>query len=401
MHALMLHNRYLWYGGEDLSFAMEIDLLRRHGWDVTPYEEINQRVESLGLLRTAARTIWSLESYRRVRSALRAKRYDIVHVQNFFPLISPSVYYAARAERVPVVQTLRNYRLLCPASTLMRNGQICESCMGRSFAWPGVVFACYRNSRPGTAVVAAMTSAHRALGTWERMVDAYIALTQFGRDKFIKGGLPANKIFVKPNYLDPDPLPGKGSGGYALFVGRLDEQKGIRNLLDAWQRPGPRLTLRIVGDGPLAQLVAAVAERRTNVEWLGRRPAGETLDLIGDAAVLLVTSESYEGQPRVIIESFAKGTPVMASGIGAMAEMIEDGKSGMLFRPRDTAELAKCADWAATNPDALHRMRRHTRAKFETEFTANRNYGMLMDIYEAARRCSARAVLQGKESEGS
>ena len=385
MRALMLHNRYQWPGGEDISCALEIALLRSHGWEVTAYEETNDRVKSLGGLRTAARTIWSAETYHRVRSELRAKRYDVVHVQNFFALISPSAYYAARAEKVPVVQTLRNYRLLCPASTFMRQGRVCEDCSGKWFAWPGVYHACYRDSASATAVVAAMLAVHRSLGTWSRAVDAYIALTSFGRDKFVGAGLPANKMFVKPNYLHPDPGPGPGKGGYAVFVGRLDEQKGIPNLLAAWQRSNRRLRLRIIGDGPLAPLVAQAAATDQSIEWQGRLSAAETLDVIGNADFLVLTSESYEGQPRVVVEAFAKGTPAVISDLGAMSEMVESGETGILFRPREPDELAAHLNWAMTHPDEMMRMRPKARAKFEADFTPERNYRLLMDIYDSAR----------------
>lgn len=393
MRVLMLHNRYLGQGGEDVSFAMEIDLLRAHGWEVTAYEENNERIAELGLTRTAVNTIWSQETYRRVRAELARANYDIVHVQNFFPLISPSVYYAARAERVPVVQALRNYRLLCPASTLMREGRVCEKCLGKTVAWPGMLHACYRQSRAGTAVVAAMLASHWLVGTWSRLVDAYIVLTRFGRDKFIAGGLPPDRIFIRSNYLHPDPKPGRGGGEYAIFVGRLDEQKGVRNLLAAWQKPGRRLPLRIVGDGPLRSLVTEAAGRCASIQWLGQRTGGEALDLIGDAAFVILPSESYEGQPRVIIESFAKGTPVIASRLGAMAEMVEDDHTGFLVRCGDPEALAERADWASGHPKELRRMRQNARAKFEAEFTAERNYERLLGIYAAARKRAGLAPL--------
>ena len=212
MKIFMVHNRYRDSGGEDLSFRMEVDMLRSNGCHVETLVEDNERVDQLGQVRTAMRSIWSPEIYRRVRAALRKQRFDVLHVQNFFPLISPSVYYAARAENVPVVQSLRNYRLICPAGTLYRDGKICEDCVGRIVPWPGVRRACYRNSIFGSSVVGGMLAVNHGLGTWFNMVDAYIAMTETMRDKFVQGGFSREKIFVKSNFLDPDPLPGRGDG---------------------------------------------------------------------------------------------------------------------------------------------------------------------------------------------
>ena len=209
-------------------------LLGENGCEVDYYEEDNERIKNTALLRVAAETTWSQASYRKIRRQLQAWPYDVVHVQNFFPLISPSVHYAARAEGIPTIQSLRNFRLLCPQATFFREGKVCEDCLGKSVPWPGVMHACYRQSRPATGALAAMLGVHRALGTWSRLVDVYIASSEFARDKFIEGGLPAERIVVKPNFVHPDPGLGRGDGGYALFIGRLSPEKGIGTLLATW-----------------------------------------------------------------------------------------------------------------------------------------------------------------------
>ena len=385
MRVLMLHNRYLERGGEDVSFEKEMALLREKGCEVTPYEENNQRIKNLGLFRTGIQATWSRDTYRRVRKQLRERRYDVLHVQNFFPLISPSVYYAARAEDTPVVQTLHQYRLLCPVGTLFRAGRVCEDCLGKAFPWPGVLHGCYRNSRAASGAVATMLSLHRMRGTWENLVDVYIALTNFGRDKFIGGGLPAERIMVKPNFVFPDPQPGPGDGGYALFIGRLVPEKGIETLLAAWQRLGGRIPLKIVGDGPLAPRVADAAKRVPGVQYLGWQPSPEVLSLMGEAEFLVLPSSWYEGgQPIVAIEAFATGTPVIASRLGAMAEVIDHGQSGLLFHPGDPDDLVSQVDWALRHGAQLSSMRARARSEFEMNFTAERNYHLLMEIYEAA-----------------
>ncbi|MCC2663159.1 MAG: glycosyltransferase, partial [Geminicoccaceae bacterium] len=226
----------------------------------------------LSKLRLALKTVWSSESYHILRHRLKERKYDLVHVQNFFPLISPAIYYAARAEGVRVVQSLRNYRLLCPSAVLFRDGQLCQECVGRSVAWPGIVHACYRGSRGGTATVAAMLAFHRQLRTWERMVDVFIALTAFARDKLVEGGLPADKIVVKPNFVADDPAPGTGTAGYALFVGRLSPEKGLGTVLEAWQRLRGAIPLKVVGEGPLCASAEHAAAQGPGIEYLGRRP---------------------------------------------------------------------------------------------------------------------------------
>ena len=186
----------------------------------------------------AVSTVWSQSAYRALRAQLRERHYDIVHVHNFFPLISPAVYYAAQAEGCSVVQTLHNYRLSCPAAIFYRDGQVCEDCLGKAVPWPGVLHGCYRGSRAGTATVAAMLAGHRLIGTWRSKVDLYIALNEFMRQKAIAGGLPAERIVVKPNFVGHDPGVGDGRGGFALFTARLNPEKGVPELLAAWRRLG-------------------------------------------------------------------------------------------------------------------------------------------------------------------
>lgn len=393
MKILMAHNRYLESGGEDISFRMEVEMLRRHGCDVLTYEEDNERIERLGGLRTAARSIWSPETFRNVRSILRETHCDIVHVQNFFPLISPSIYYAARAEGVPVVQSLRNYRLLCPTGTLNRNGKVCEQCLGRAFPWPAVRWGCYRDNGVASGVVGTMLAVNRAFGTWAHTVDAYIALTEIMRKKFVQGGLPADKVFVKSNFLHPDPSPGAHDGDFALFVGRLTPEKGVETLLNAWKQIGDDMPLKVVGAGPLESVVTNGA-CPSSVAFLGWRPEAEVLRLMGSARFVIIPTEWYEGQPRTAIEAFAKAAPVIASNIGAMAEMIDDGRSGLLFTPGNADELAAKVRWALCHGDELAAMGVRGRAEYERKYEPDMNYGRLKEIYMRAiasrRRPAAR-----------
>ena len=249
MHILSIHNNYQIRGGEDVSREAEESLLKEMGNSVSVYQEHNDRVAAIGAARMAVRTVWSTESYNIVKQKLKNSNCDLIHVQNFFPLISPSVYYAAKSEGVPVVQTLRNYRLLCPNGLFFRDGKVCEDCVGKFVPYPGVMHNCYRENKAASGAVATMITFHRTMRTWTEMVDIYISLTEFARQKFIAGGIPADKIVVKPNFVNPDPGVGEGSGGYALFVGRLSVEKGLDTLLAAWEHLGGKMPLKIVGDG--------------------------------------------------------------------------------------------------------------------------------------------------------
>lgn len=384
---LKVHTHYQQPGGEDQVFSTEVAILRQRGHHVVDLTFHNQELDRMPPWRQGAVTLWNQEAYRRVMEIIRAHRPDLVHVHNTFPLASPAVVHAAKAEGVPVVMTLHNYRLLCVNALLFRHGQVCEACMGR-LPWRGALYGCYRKSRAASAVVGGMIALHRALGTWN-LVDRFIALTEFGRQKFIEGGFPPEKIVVKPNFVHPDPGPGEGRGGYALFVGRLSPEKGLGTLLRAWERLGGKMHLKIVGDGPLAPEVQEAQKRIPGVEWLGRKAPEEVYALMGEAAFLVFPSEWYETFGRVAIEAFAKGTPVLAAHIGAVGEVTEDGRTGLHFRPGDPEDLAAKVEWLLARPTELARMRKEARAEYEAKYTAERNYELLMAIY--------RGVLEGRQ----
>lgn len=381
---LLVHNYYQQPGGEDEVFVGEGRLLEERGHAVARYAVHNDAVRGVGRARLAAGAVWSRASYRALRALIRAERPDVVHVHNTMPLISPSAYFGAAAEGVPVVQTVHNYRHLCANGLLLRDGAPCHACVGRRVGLPGVVHACYRGSRAATATVVATNALHRAAGTWSRRVGVYVALTEFARRRLLEGGLPAERLVVKPNFVDPDPGAGRGAGGYAVFVGRLAPEKGVRTLLAAWRALGAALPLRIVGDGPLAPEVARAAAEIPGVTWLGRRTPAEVLALVGDAACLVCPSEWYETFGRVIAEAFAAGTPVVASEIGALAELVRVGETGLLFPPGDPAALAAAVRRLLGDPPRLARMRVAARHEFEQRFTADRNYDALVRIYDLA-----------------
>ena len=259
MRILLCHNHYQHSGGEDRVFWDEGTLLESHGHEVTRFTMHNDVIDEIGRLDLLKKTLWNTDSANRLRSLIRQQQPDVMHCTNLFPLISPAVYYVAKDESVAVVQSLHNYRLICPKAQFVRDGKVCEKCLGKSIAWPAIRHACYKDSRSATAVVVAMLAFHRRKKTWAKMVDRFITPTQFVKEKYVEGGFPAEKIDVKPNFVIPDPGPGSGGGEYFVFAGRLSPEKGLDTLLDAWSKLPSDLNLKIVGDGPMAGQVQRAA----------------------------------------------------------------------------------------------------------------------------------------------
>ncbi len=389
MNILLVHNTYQQPGGEDVVFAQEHRMLKNQGHRVHVYQRSNFEVNEFAGLRKiklAQNTVWSFETRREFLGLLHWQKPDVVHVHNTFPMISPSIYSACSEAKVPVVQTLHNYRLLCPAATLFRDGKVCEECITSSLL-RSIEHRCYRKSQGATAATAFMLAFHRRRGTWTRDVSCYIALTNFSKDKFIEGGLPPERIFVKPNFVDPDPGARTGDGDYALFVGRLSPEKRVSTVLKAWKYLRIPVPIRVIGGGPdqLDLERQAARDNLPNVRFLGQVPRGETLAAINKARFLVFSSEWYENFPMTIAEAFACRTPVIASRLGAMAEIVGDGYSGLHFNPGDSEDLARKVEWAWTHPAEMRAMGENARKEYESKYTAANNYPRLMEIYERAK----------------
>ncbi|MBV9086230.1 MAG: glycosyltransferase family 4 protein [Acidobacteriaceae bacterium] len=385
MKVLLVHNYYQLPGGEDVVFARHRDLLKSFGHEVLEYVRTNDELKHCNSWQypaAALKTIWAWDTVRDLRHILAREKPDIAHFHNTFPLVSPAAYYACRDAGTKVIQNLDNARLICSGGTLTRHGLPCEECVGTT-PWRGVLHACYRNSRIQTGVVAATMSFHRHCGTWTNQVSTYLASTEFYRSKFIQGGLPSSKIVVKPHFVTPDPGPQYG-GSYALFIGRLAPEKGVDTLLAAWESLGS-IPLKIRGEGPLRSAVAKFIASHPNVELVDRLDCFALSQLIKNARFLVWPSHgNYETFGLVAIESFACGVPVIASDTGVMREMVQDGVTGLHFTARDPRALADKVQWAWNNPSQLETMGRNGRALYETTYTSDVNYRMLMDIYTSA-----------------
>lgn len=388
MRILLVHNEYIHKGGEDTVLANETALLASRGHEVVPATVSNRSISgAVGQLKTALYTSSSPFGAAWMRQQIAKTRPDIVHVHNFFPLLSPSIYRVCNEQPVPVVQTLHNYRTICANAMLTRNGAPCELCVTGS-PYQGVRYRCYRDSAVATLPLARMIAVNRAAGTWQHRVDRFIALTEFARSRFLAAGFPPEKVVAKPNFVaDPGPPPSAGDGEHVLFVGRLAAEKGIETLMQAWRQLD--LPLVVAGDGPLLPLVQAAASDR--VVALGWKTGAEVASEMSRARFLVMPSTWYEGFPMTLVEAFALGRPVLVSRLGSMAEVVEDGVNGLHVNPGDAADWAVKVRWAFDHPQEMAAMGRNARRIYEQRYTAERNYDMLMAIYDdAVRACASR-----------
>jgi len=384
----LVHNTYQQAGGEDAVFEQECRMLENAGNQVVTYCRTNWDTDGYRGMRRfslAKQTIWASDSRRDFLQLLRKEKPDVVHVHNTFVMISPSIYSACHEADVPVVQTLHNYRLLCPAGTFFRDGKLCEECLGSSLL-RGVEHSCYHDSYSASAVVALMLAYHRFRDTWKKEISCFVALSEFARNKFMEGGLPGERIFVKPNFVSPDPGARTSIGDYALFAGRLSPEKGVNTILAAWKRLSLPVPLVIIGGGPEQQQLQAQADRDglTNIQFKGQLPRDETLAAINKARFVIISSEWYETFCMAIAESFACSSPVICSRMGVMQELVDDRRTGLHFAPSDSRDLASKVEWAWTHPEEVRTMGIAARAEYELKYTAERNYPQLMKIYQRA-----------------
>lgn len=389
MKVLMVHNFYQSSSpsGEDVVFRNEIELLKQHGINVITYTRYNDEIKDYGLrgkLVLPFKNIWSIETYKELKAILKKEKPDIAHFHNIWYLISPSAYYACKEVGIPTVQTIHNFRMFCSSGLLLRDGKICEDCIGK-IPWRAMVYGCYKKSILYSTPIALTEIFHKFVGTFYNKVDAYISLTEFAKDKLIQAGLPKDKIYVKPNFLLNPPKKSFSRGKYIAFVGRISEEKGIKTLIDALRnQKKDRVILKLIGDGPMKKDIEKEIKKDNiqNIELLGKRSHLETLEIIRNAKFIVLPSICYEMFPMVLLEAFAYGKPAIGSKLGAIAELIEDGKTGLLFEAGNFEDLAEKIQWMIENEDAYIKMGKNARKVFEEKYTAERNFQILMEIYK-------------------
>jgi glycosyltransferase involved in cell wall biosynthesis len=393
MKILLVHNLYKQAGGEDSVFRAERDLLRRQGHMVDELVYDNSVIQSFSdKWRSGLKAIYNPASAQDITLRIKNFKPDVIHVHNFLPLVSPSIFFAAKRSKVPVVLTLHNYRLICPSATLFYDGQIYEKSIHAIFPLHAIWKGVYRNSRIQTAAVACMTAIHSLLGTWRSKIDCYIMLTQFAKDKIQSSSLsiPKEKVIVKSNFSEDF---GKGNTkrqDYFLFVGRLTEEKGIRTLLYAANLNNFKLV--IIGDGPLRGLVENSCLLNTNIFYAGFQSKLKVINYLKECRALIFPSIWYEGFPVTIVEAFSTGTPVIASDIGSMHEIIQHEENGLHFIPGDERDLVLKMRQLLED-DVLHKkLSNNARLSYINYYTPENNYNQLMRVYKKAINGHSRQV---------
>lgn len=383
MRILLLHNKYQYAGGEDKVFESEAELLSSHDHLVERLTFDNKEIKTFfDKIRSGVLGIYNFRSAKIVDRKIKEFKPDIMHVHNFVPLASPSVFFAAKRNNVPVVLTLHNYRLICPSATLYHNNKIYERSLRSLFPFDAIIKGVYRDSVAQTAALALMTSIHNIAATWRNKVSKFIVLTEFARSKFIESRLNVSpqQLMLKPNFIAD---PGTGLDvreDFFLYVGRLTEEKGIRTLLNAVQDSD--LKLVIIGDGPLQKEVEVAASKAKHIDYLGFQSKAAIMDRMKRAAALIVPSTWYEGFPVTILEAFATGTPVIGSRLGGIAEIVSDKVNGVLFEPGNETVLRETLQ--AFRKSDNRSLSQNARKAYSELYTPDKNYSILMDIYREA-----------------
>ncbi len=384
MRVLILHDRYsdALPNGENAVVRWEAEGLAAMGVTVrlveTPPGTLDTPEWRRGLMHLGG--IYSLPWHRRMRREIEEFRPDIVHTHNLWPHMTPSVYAACRGASIPVVQTLHNYRLLCIADFLNRNGEPCALCIGKRFDWPGVRYRCVEGSAGKSLLKATAIGIHKVLGNWNRMVDAFVVPSEYMRAKFVRGGVDESKLFVKATCA-PDVGEGTQKGGYFCFAGRLRYEKGIRLLLEAW-RDVSDLELRIAGAGPLEDEVRAAAAVNPSIRFLGLLSPDGVAELMQGALATLVPSTWEEPCPVTMVQSYSAGTPVIASDLGPRSEMVTHGETGLIFPSNDAPALQRHVRWAAGHPDECNAMGRAARERYVAEYSISGTCARLVELYK-------------------
>ncbi len=395
MKILLVHN---FYGssapsGENMAFLAEAELLRQHGYNVIEFTRQSDQIRRFGpfgAVLGALSTPWNPLVLRELHETIQKERPDIMHVHNTFPLISPSVFHAARGSGTATVMTLHNYRVFCAAAIPMRGGLPCGECLERKAVLPAVRYGCYRGSRLATVPLALKIALHRAIRTWSDKVDAFIALTEFQRQKLVEAGLPGHSVRVKPPCYPhpPSPLSWNERENKAVFIGRIGPEKGLHLLIDAWMKWGSDApVLEVIGEGREREaLKTKTAARHLNgkIRFAGKLPFEDAQARLSHARMLVLPSVSYEGFPMVILEAFALGVPVATSRIGSLPFIVDDRKVGVLFSPGMPDELLHAVRGLWKDGRALEETGKAAREKFERAYSSDANYDALMRIYDHA-----------------
>lgn len=402
---MVVHARYQQRAGEDAEVDAEIDNLRSHGHAVVRFIVDNRSLRPVGVAskaRLAVETVWSRRAARQLAAAVREERPAVVHVHNTFPLLSPAIYRPLDRTGAAIVQSIHNYRAVCASANLFRDGHDCTDCVGRRFAWPAIAHACYRDSPAQSAVVATMLAVARGTGAWERAVDRFIVPSRAVAEALAGSAIPAERVAIKPNFvaLAASPRAKDDRPDAYLFAGRLAPEKGVRTIASAWSVLGDSTAVcRIAGSGPLDREISEAAAVDRRLIPLGALDGSAIREELGRARAVIFPSIWREPFGLVVVEAFASGTPVIAARLGAPADLVEDGVTGLLFRPGDAGDLADRIRWASSHAAEMAEMGHRARRVYELRYSADVNYRELTQVYrDALAHRQARGGAGGRPS---
>lgn len=378
MRVLLIHNKYQQRGGEDAVFENETELLRQHGNEVETLLFDNNDINQLSKIELISKLFYNKGSYKKLNTIIQKFKPEIIHVHNFFPLASPSIFFASSRNRIPTVVTFHNYRLICSNGILFRENKTCEKCINSTFSISGIVHKCYRNSRLQTASLTTMTALHKLIKTWNNKIDGYICLTEFSKNKLVNSSLKLDKckVYIKPNFSFEEKNKAQKRENFYLFVGRLSKEKGIKTLLELAKQS--EINLKIAGTGEMQEEVLTNSQQFSNIEYLGQRNKEELKELYSKCRALIFPSTWYEGFPMTIVEALSNGTPVICSKIGGLPEIIDQGYNGLLFEPNNVNSLkSSILDFEKNKVDFYA----NAKKSYDDEYSSEKNYKMLMSIY--------------------
>lgn len=397
MRILIIHNFYANFGGEDSIALREKALLEAHGHTVHFYSRRNEELFQGPAWKKAwfpLHALYSRQTVHDITKLADAFEPDIAYTHNIFPLISPSVFHALYKRGIPCLQNVQDFRWLCPNGLFFRKGQVCERCQSGRM-WPAVTGHCFRDSYFFSGLYAALLSAHRAVGVFSKMF--FLCVSEFSKRKLLEAGVAEDRLFIKPNYYDGSAFtPRYGQGDYALFLGRLSEEKGLDNLLDA-AAMRPSIPLVIAGDGPLKHALERDIQQRglSHIRLAGFVEGNEKRRLIEKAAFMVIPSIWYEHFPVVILESFAAGKPVLASRIGNLEYIIQPHQNGLHFTSDSVSDLADRMEQLWHDRKLCERLGRNARRQIETEYSPDENAARfeqvaqtVQDRFAAAKKVS-------------
>lgn len=400
MNVLLIHNRYKQRGGEDAVFEAEGAMLSSYGHAVERLVFDNSSIRSISdKIKAAAGILYNSASRKKLDGCIDAFHPDVMHVHNFVPIASPSVFFAAQAHHIPVIMSIHNFRLICPSATLFYHGKIYEKSIHSVFPLDPIIKGVYHESVLDTAAVELMTATHHLAGTWKNKIDRYIVMTNFAREKFMESSLhiPEHKFVIKPNFVTDNGAGEDVRENFFLFAGRLSEEKGLTILLRAARAKG--FNLLVIGDGPLKNEVEEAAGNHQNIHYLGFKPKTDVIHYLKNCKALIFPSVCYEGFPIIILEAFSTGTPVIASRLGSMAEVVTDHFNGLHFEPGDEVDLGRKIDELSIDPGLARELSVNSRSTYLDNFTPEKNYQQLLKIYEDAIVFKRQAAAAGKHAE--